>query len=161
MPNHVSNEIRIICNDEKTYDEFKELVKGGDDQEFDFDRIIPQPDDINPDLNETSDWYDWRCTNWGTKWNAYDVEIDWDEEYKECIEINFQTAWSPPEPIYFKLDEIFGDRISVTVVRVGQGGVRIGVEAPEEMEVVREELKADDEKDSVGESRGSRLRAPK
>ena len=30
MPNHVSNEIRIICNDEKTYDEFKELVKGGD-----------------------------------------------------------------------------------------------------------------------------------
>ena len=40
---------------------------------------------------------------------------------------------------------LIGDRISVTVVRVGQGGVRIGVEAPEEMEVVREELKADDE----------------
>ena len=56
---------------------------------------------------------------------------------------------------------LIGDRISVTVVRVGQGGVRIGVEAPEEMEVVREELKADDDKDSVGESRGSRLRAPK
>ena len=56
---------------------------------------------------------------------------------------------------------LIGDRISVTVVRVGQGGVRIGVEAPEEMEVVREELKADDEKDNAGKSRGSRLRAPK
>ncbi|MEC7500704.1 MAG: carbon storage regulator [Planctomycetota bacterium] len=56
---------------------------------------------------------------------------------------------------------LIGDRISVTVVRVGQGGVRIGVEAPEEMEVVREELKTDDEKDSAGKSRGSRLRAPK
>ena len=56
---------------------------------------------------------------------------------------------------------LIGDRISVTVVRVGQGGVRIGVEAPEEMEVVREELKTDDEKDSAGKSRCSRLRAPK
>jgi len=56
---------------------------------------------------------------------------------------------------------LIGDRISVTVVRVGQGGVRIGVEAPEEMEVVREELRADDAKDGAGKSRGSRLRAPK
>ena len=125
MPNHVSNEIRIVCNDEDTYDEFKKLVVGGDNQEFDFDKIIPQPDDINPELDHNkkdfghglttceTDWYNWRCTNWGTKWNAYEVEINWDEEYKECIEINFQTAWSPPEPIYFKLDEIFGERISV------------------------------------------------
>ena len=56
---------------------------------------------------------------------------------------------------------LIGDRISVTVVRVGQGGVRIGVEAPEEMEVVREELRADDAKDGAGKSRGSRLQAPK
>ena len=56
---------------------------------------------------------------------------------------------------------LIGDRISVTVVRVGQGGVRIGVEAPEEMEVVREELKADDAKEGAGKARGSRLRVPK
>ena len=56
---------------------------------------------------------------------------------------------------------LIGDRISVTVVRVGQGGVRIGVEAPEEMEVVREELKADEGKGGAGKSRASRLRAPK
>ena len=56
---------------------------------------------------------------------------------------------------------LIGDHISVTVVRVGQGGVRIGVEAPEEMEVVREELKADEAKGSAGKSRASRLRAPK
>ena len=121
MPNHVSNEIRIICNDEDTYDEFKKLVVGGDDQEFDFDKIIPQPNDINPDLDHNkkdfghglttceTDWYNWRCTNWGTKWNAYEVEIEWDEEYKECIEINFQTAWSPPEGVMTKLREKFPD----------------------------------------------------
>ena len=34
-----------------------------------------------------------------------------------------------------------GDNISVTVVRVTNGGVRIGIEAPQELAVVREELK--------------------
>jgi len=35
---------------------------------------------------------------------------------------------------------LIGDKIAVTVVKVGNGGVRIGVEAPAEMPIVREEL---------------------
>lgn len=34
-----------------------------------------------------------------------------------------------------------GDHIAITVVRISGGGVRIGIEAPEDLSVVREELK--------------------
>ena len=34
-----------------------------------------------------------------------------------------------------------GEEISITVVRVAGGGVRLGIEAPEELPVVREELR--------------------
>ena len=34
-----------------------------------------------------------------------------------------------------------GDNIAVTVVRITSGGVRLGIEAPAELPVVREELK--------------------
>jgi len=36
---------------------------------------------------------------------------------------------------------LIGDNISITVVRIAGGGVRIGVEAPSEMPVIRQELK--------------------
>ena len=36
---------------------------------------------------------------------------------------------------------LIGDNISVTVVRITGGGVRIGIEAPSDMAVVRQELK--------------------
>jgi len=57
---------------------------------------------------------------------------------------------------------LIGDKIAVTVVRVGQGGVRIGIEAPEGIEVVREELKLGN--DSTSEERiaaPSRIGAPR
>ncbi|HEY2841178.1 MAG TPA: carbon storage regulator [Pirellulales bacterium] len=38
---------------------------------------------------------------------------------------------------------VVGDVIVITVVRLGQGSVRIGVEAPNEMAIMRQELVAD------------------
>jgi carbon storage regulator len=38
---------------------------------------------------------------------------------------------------------LIGDQITITVVRVAQGAVRIGIEAPEHMAIVREEIKQD------------------
>lgn len=36
---------------------------------------------------------------------------------------------------------LIGENISVTVVRIAGGGVRLGVEAPSNMAVIRQELK--------------------
>ena len=35
---------------------------------------------------------------------------------------------------------LIGDKIAITVVKIGHGGVRIGIEAPAELPIVREEL---------------------
>jgi carbon storage regulator len=37
---------------------------------------------------------------------------------------------------------LIGDQITVTVVRIAPGVVRIGIDAPENLPIVREELKA-------------------
>ena len=52
-------------------------------------------------------WYDWRLQNWDTKWDAYDVEVTDDDP--ECLEIEFNTAWSPPEAICNELREQYPD----------------------------------------------------
>ncbi|HUS40576.1 MAG: carbon storage regulator [Pirellulales bacterium] len=58
---------------------------------------------------------------------------------------------------------LIGDKIAVTIVRIGQGGVRIGIEAPDEYEVIREELKqdADARQQPLDSPRTSRMGAPK
>lgn len=36
---------------------------------------------------------------------------------------------------------LVGDQITITVVRVSNSGVRLGIEAPQELPVIREEVK--------------------
>lgn len=53
---------------------------------------------------------------------------------------------------------LIGDSISVTVVRISGGGVRIGIEAPADLPVVREELSL--EQDSRSDSNGEPVMQP-
>jgi len=46
-------------------------------------------------------WYSWSIANWGTKWNAYSFKIV--DECEGRFEFRFDTAWSPPEPIFAAL----------------------------------------------------------
>ena len=49
----------------------------------------------------TDNWYDWSRMNWGTKWNAYEVEVHQDKE--SILEIDFSTAWDSPRGVVEKI----------------------------------------------------------
>jgi carbon storage regulator len=48
-----------------------------------------------------------------------------------------------------------GDEISVTVVRIAGGGVRLGIDAPTHLAVVREELRVAQETETAADENAS------
>lgn len=105
MPNHVTSHVRIQLNDGIDPEEFLKKI-GSEDRAIDFEKIIPETEEVKKSLDwdyqrdggeQPMDWYNWRCQHWGTKWNAYDANVD-DIAYG-CIELSFDTAWAPPTPI--------------------------------------------------------------
>ena len=129
MPNWCSNEVQIDGN-EKDIAKFKEECftdhKGV--AVLDFSKVLPEPDYDKPKKDGTHndgvqtefssvmpDWWNWRNDNWGTKWNLvpnpdggltmYD-EVQSDDTY---IQLEFETAWSPPNGIYEAIVEKYPD----------------------------------------------------
>lgn len=90
MPNWIANKLTI-----KDPEAFKAIVEFL--PEMDFEKIIPMPDYIYKGLlgrveeeiyGRENCWYDWSIKNWGTKWNADNTYIDYENQ-----SIYFQTAW--------------------------------------------------------------------
>ena len=124
MPNHCHN--RVTVYSANTHDVAK--IKQMFEDENCFTQIIPEPDWPNTpndkgelpvkhedpwltyrfaDGKADERWYDWRVQNWDTKWDCYDVVVTDDDP--ECTEIEFNTAWSPPEAICHALREQYPD----------------------------------------------------
>jgi len=129
MPNDCSNRIEI-SGEPRDVKRVKKFLENKDtDTCFDFNNVIPMPEKIvgrvtykhsDPESFESrrlrklygaDNWYDWSKSNWGTKWNSYNGEID--NEDDEYIVYRFDTAWSPPEPVIHALREKF-EEISIT-----------------------------------------------
>ena len=106
MPNDCYNSLTIKANPE-TIEKILSFVKS-DESAFDFNKIIPMPDYIYDGAVGTKEkeiygkynWYDWSCENWGTKWNAYDIETN-DDGFSFC------TAWTPARPVIERLAFLF------------------------------------------------------
>ena len=67
-----------------------------------FPRLVFRSTDITDQR-----WYDWRLQNWDTKWDAYEVTITDDDP--DQLEVEFETAWSPPEAICSAIREQYPD----------------------------------------------------
>ena len=107
MPNWCTNHVYIDAD----YDSLVEIENfvESEEREFDFERIIPMPENIyrgNFGLEEEklygkNNWYDWSIEHWGTKWNAIEVlHIGFGDYW-------FDTAWSPCENVIAKLSCLF------------------------------------------------------
>ena len=126
MPNHCHNRVTFYSEDTTVIQRLYKIFKSDNI----FTQFIPEPDwkttpndkgelPIQPEKDSmmppqfpdgTTDdrWYSWRLANWGTKWDAYEVEID-DSEMHYGFEVSFDTAWSPPEEICYAIKEQFDD----------------------------------------------------
>jgi hypothetical protein len=113
MPNWCSNTLKVHSTNVEKLKEFKTWVivnsKADSEPIFTFEKIHPVPlvlldtqpfasgSENSDELIEkygASDWYTWRVTNWGTKWDAADSNIIADDE--QNLIVWFDTAWSPP-----------------------------------------------------------------
>ena len=124
MPNHCHNRVTVYSSNTEDVAKIKQIFE----DENCFGQIIPEPDWPNtpnkdgelpvkhedPWLTyrwsngrQDDRWYDWRVQNWDTKWDCYDVEVIDDDP--EQVEIEFNTAWSPPEAICHALREQYPD----------------------------------------------------
>ena len=125
MPNHITNtlEIRVWHDEHKdSIDKVLKLLRGDGEQEvIDFAAIVPQPGSLFTDNLGSKEreecartgrpnWYDWQIENWGTKWNAYDESVVERDDHN--VVIQFDTAWSPPEPVIERLREMIADMFS-------------------------------------------------
>lgn len=108
MPNWTENNLTIKSKTKRHLDALINRVKS-EENEFDFDRIVPMPKNIfrgnlgakeREKYNENN-WYDWSIKNWGTKWNSVDVHVERISDTE--VEYFFLTAWCPPMEIYLAL----------------------------------------------------------
>ena len=61
-------------------------------------------------------WYDWNIANWGTKWDLCEPDIQIIDD--NTIQINCQTAWSPPVAAFETLHE---QGYGIRALYVGEG----------------------------------------
>jgi hypothetical protein len=156
MPNHVSSQM-TLKGDPATIREFYEAhtsrYHDGEGCYLDFNTIIPMPAALDctahfGDLSDTqqdnqrkygyTDWYGWRRDHWGTKWNAYNCEIELHDPTVTGVGkgndialptaelyVEFQTAWSLPEAVLNEIVNLYPE-LDMLLECVEEGGFFAG-----------------------------------
>ena len=126
MPNWCENDLQIRFNEDdpkqvKEFERFRIKAKGKNGI-LDFNKFIPYPKKYseldkkakehnkkNPKKHITDGYnsggYEWCIKNWGTKWNAKNIQLN--KEYEGKWLLKFETAWSPPIYVIKKIASEF------------------------------------------------------
>jgi len=98
MPNDCNNYLSVTgpyADVKRFFEEVKAKDSEGGETLLSFEKHVPMK---GPEEN----WYHEHCNKWGTKWDAYDVDIHSDDVIKNNVDgtgeiaYSFQTAWAPP-----------------------------------------------------------------
>ena len=131
MPNHCMNQVALVCPSEEAAQAIKKLLAGKEGM-FDFNTLVPEPPEVLETAKKgakkgatmeelrakygSNNWYDWRLANWGTKWNAYDCELDASRIKQGILEYRFDTAWGPPAGVCRRLlDHIIDHNLGIQI----------------------------------------------
>jgi hypothetical protein len=93
MPNWCSNTLEVFGNPEQL-EEFrnKSMVPADssspNEYDFTFEGLYPTPQEFLD-----TDWYNWRISNWGTKWDCDNSYVAFEDE--DCFIVSYDTAWGP------------------------------------------------------------------
>jgi len=154
MPNHTTvvltlsgaqSEINRFIN------ENRDDALGGDNAPLSFERALPTPEaaigdtsNENPDgTHKMPDWYTWRISNWGTKWDCYDHAPDWENNA-----LLFYTAWSPPSEYLATVSKRYPE-VSFEQEFADEGGGFLGSQTFVNGEVTQEEQLGWDSKSGI------------
>jgi len=102
MPNWCNNSITISGPTET----IKELWDDATAEEGGLlDAMAPMPASLNDtvaDGSEGMNWYNWRVSNWGTKWDVSTEGLEFIDngDGTACITGWFESAWAPPIGAY-------------------------------------------------------------
>ena len=113
MPNWCFNTLTVSSENSDDLKKFLFENSNGKDQILDFNNVIALPEEINNSNSNLSDnekknliqkygadnWRNWQVNNWGTKWNATNVNLVMDDN----LNYSFDSAWSPPVEWFYKL----------------------------------------------------------
>jgi hypothetical protein len=111
MPNWCNNSISIVG----PKDTIKQLWEDAKAQEDGFgllNAIHPMPKELEGTTSPSetgNDWYSWRVSNWGTKWDISDEGLEYNEVDEDTAEITgwFDSAWAPPIGAYEQFADSF------------------------------------------------------
>ena len=110
MPNWCDNQV-TITGPNSVIDKIEKIVKEEKDDQGLLNFMRPMPKELDGTTSHSSSadkpqpmvegfdcWYDWRCENWGTKWEV--CEFYGVDRQGDTISFGFSSAWAPPIPAY-------------------------------------------------------------
>ena len=113
MPNWCNNTIEINGPTETIKTLWEQATDESSEQETGLlDAMHPMPKELHgttaPNPDGGPDWYGWRTSNWGTKWEISTEGLEFHDngDGTACISGWFDSAWAPPIGAYEYFSEM-------------------------------------------------------